>query len=140
VQPLPVIVGDCACCFDSLDHPDEGVQLAERQVRLRQGVQLLEERDDVGDGPDFVRWQFLPECHRVSVGSYRLPQVKGAYGGHALGRQPAGDLNLTRCSGRLAGLSDAHHNPSRQTPYGVLGKPYRFGVRRVEAGGEARRL
>ncbi|GAA4958723.1 hypothetical protein GCM10023238_26880 [Streptomyces heliomycini] len=66
-------------------------------------MQLLEENDDVGDGPDFVWWQLLPKRHRVPAGYYRLPQVKGAYGGHAFGGQPAGDLNLARCGGRLSG-------------------------------------
>jgi hypothetical protein len=101
---------------------------------------VLEERDDVGDGPDFMWRQLLPERHWVPVRRYRLPQVKGAYGRHTLCGQPPGDQNLARCSGGLAGPGDTHHHPRGKTPYGVLGEPYRFRVGRVEAGGEARRL
>ncbi|NHI06582.1 hypothetical protein STPH2_1945 [Streptomyces sp. KO7888] len=110
LQPQPVIVRNRACCVDALNQPDEWVQLTQWQVWFWQGVQLLEEDDDVGDGPDFMWRQLLPERHRVPAGCYRLPQVKGTYGGHAFGGQPAGDLNLARCGSGLSGPGDSHHN------------------------------
>src|SRR5690606_29268308 len=140
LQPQPVIVRNCDRCVDALNQPDERVQLTQWQVWFRQGVQLLEENDDVGDGPDRVWRQLLPERHRVPAGCYRLLQVKDACCGHAFGGQPAGELSLARCGGGLSGPGDSHHHSPGQTPYGVLGDPYRLGVGRVEAGCEARLL